>query len=190
MILRNIILYPLRFTVLTVHCLSLTRGCFVFALLVVLGFYCTTEHTLLQHFSRSVVLFAISSSFFLLIVLNITPFSIGERVQGFIGVHFLQRFLVGRAKGLLALLSLLVIASLLYLVEDISFTQRTTEYYASFSEILTLLYDVKQPDNCTLEEVAIFYDKIEVRIAEELKDGLPVNGFLTDFTNWVNTCVR
>ena len=111
-------------------------------------------------------------------------------MQEFIGVHFLERFLPGPAKGVLALFSLLVIASLLNLFEAQSFTQKTVKYYTSLNEIETLLYDVKRQNSCTSEELALFYDRIEVRITEEIKDGPPVGGFLTDFTNWVNTCIK
>ena len=132
-LLHTIPIYILQGQVIIVHYFSITWLYALFILLAILGFQCQIEESSLHLFSQRIVWFTLLSALFLSILLNL-PF-LGERAQLFIGKSFLNYYLPGPLKGLLAFALFLFTICLLNYVEAYTLSLRISDYNSTMESI-------------------------------------------------------
>lgn len=185
-LLHIIPIYILQGQIIIVHYFSITWLYALFILLVILGFQCQIEESSLHLFSQRIVWFTLLSALFLSILLNL-PF-LGERAQFFIGKSFLNYYLPGPLKGLLAFALFLFTICLLNYVEAYTLSLRISDYNSTMEYINNSL---NQIPNRPLDE-NLFKDLqgAERQIFQGLPREFPSTGVLKDFSSAVITFIE
>lgn len=131
-------------------------------------------------------MFVIFITLFLTILLNL--YSIGEKVQFFIGKEFLKRYFPGPLKGLLPLALFIGTVSLVESVNTLSLLYRIESYLFTlkhFSEQIGQTTNMEW-GGASLKQL----QSIEFDFIREVPSECPSKGVLTEYTNWLVNLFR
>lgn len=175
---NKIAFFTLRGIILMVYFFFLTSGYILLLLFIIFGFHCPIETSLLHIFSKFMVEFILCCTLFLSILLNF--FSYGKKIQFFIGLPFLRRYLPDPLKGFLAFCALVFTISLLDFFNMQSLLFRVESYNSQI-----LFYSESLKEVGLMEWGEDFLKKLqnlENEIFEKVPSEYPRKGVLTDYS--------
>ena len=171
------LIYVFRFLVLVVSYFSLTKFYFFFLLFTIFGFHCEINDSFLHLFSQKIVLFTLYSALFLSFLLNVPFF--GKKIQFFLGISFLDKYLPGHFKAVLFFAWLLFTVVFLNYIDALSLSNKMLEY----DQIVKGMED----SFANMPEKGWDKDFLESDVFKKLPKEYPSTGIITDFSNTVIT---
>ena len=176
---NKIAFFTLRGIILMVYFFFLTSGYILLLLFIIFGFHCPIETSLLHIFSKFMVEFILCCTLFLSILLNF--FSYGKKIQFFIGLPFLRRYLPDPLNGFLAFCFLILTVSLLDLFEIKSLLFRIDSYNSQI-----LFYSESLKEVGLMDWGDDFIKKLqdlEKEMLEKVPSKYPTKGILADYSD-------
>jgi len=176
--LKKIAFFTLRGIILMVYFFFLTSGSLLLVLFIIFGFHCNIETSLLHIFSKIMVEFILCCTLLLSILLNF--FSYGKKIQFFIGIPFLHRYLPDPLKGFLAFSSLIFLISLLDFFNMQSLLFRIEHYNSQIAFYSESLKDIGLME--WGDEFLRQLQDLEKEMLEKVPSKFPTKGVLTDYS--------